>query len=543
MKKTMIKQYLTFSSGLLLGCVLVILSTHEVQATWHLDANVDAYSAVNLQATNGPIVRIDRPQVNLRRGPGMRYDVVSRASADEQYEVIGRSANENWVEIRLSDGTNVWVYVGIVEVIGDLNSVSVSTNVSTAQRPAPTQVPDSQADTSTESSPQASTDLTIRIDRPRVNLRSGPGTGYEVVTQAVADEQFPVTGRNAASTWIEITLSDSGSAWVYVGIVELAGDINSIDVATPGQVTSAVDSSTTDSHTSNTTTPETTTTASTEPTPTSAPDSTTAPRASTAGMKGRLLYSVANMDDERWELWEYNFGTGSSTKIGDWWTEVDVSKDGSQIVYFAWPAKAGDDYGTWIMDRNYQNNRQVVPGGAYASFSPGGDRLVLNGGQDIFVINTDGGGLRGLTRGEYPSWSPVNDQVVHRACVGGGCGLWIIDANSTDPSARSRLTTGGSDGQPAWSPNGQRIAYISQEDGNFEIYVINTDGSGKQRLTTNPASDGLPVWSPDGQWIAFRSDRGGSWAIYAMRSDGSDLRKIIDADVLPAWFFEKMDWF
>ncbi len=62
------------------------------------------------------------------------------------------------------------------------------------------------------------------------------------------------------------------------------------------------------------------------------------------------------------------------------------------------------------------------------------------------------------------------------------------------------------------------------------------------RLTNSPSSDGLPVWSPDGQWIAFRSDRGGGWAIYAMRADGSDLRKIVDAPVLPVWFFEKMGW-
>jgi Tol biopolymer transport system component len=50
------------------------------------------------------------------------------------------------------------------------------------------------------------------------------------------------------------------------------------------------------------------------------------------------------------------------------------------------------------------------------------------------------------------------------------------------------------------------------------------------------------VWSPDGGWIAFRSDRGGTWGIWIMRSDGSDVRKLVDAPVLPLWFFEKMGW-
>jgi Tol biopolymer transport system component len=191
------------------------------------------------------------------------------------------------------------------------------------------------------------------------------------------------------------------------------------------------------------------------------------------------------------------------------------------------------------MNADYTGERVVIPAdAAYPSFSPDGSRLALTG-DGIYIIDSGGGGLRYLTDGEYADWSPVSSWIVHRACHGGACGLWETNADSGE---QRRLTTGGSDGQPAWSPNGQQIAYISQDDGNFEIYRINADGSNKVRLTNSPSSDGLPVWSPDGQWIAFRSDRGGGWAIYAMRSDGSAVRKIVDAPVLPVWFFEKMGW-
>ncbi|HIQ11560.1 MAG TPA: hypothetical protein EYH29_01670 [Caldilineales bacterium] len=160
-------------------------------------------------------------------------------------------------------------------------------------------------------------------------------------------------------------------------------------------------------------------------------------------------------------------------------------------------------------------------------------------GDQIYIVNSDGGGLRPLIPGEYPDWSPVDNRIVFRNCFGGDCGIWLTDA---DAGGRVRLTTGGSDGQPAWSPDGKRIAFISQREGNFEIYVINADGSGRQRLTHRLASDGLPVWSPDGQWIAWRSDEGGTWGVWIMRPDGSGKRRLFDAPVLPVWFFEKMAW-
>ena len=161
------------------------------------------------------------------------------------------------------------------------------------------------------------------------------------------------------------------------------------------------------------------------------------------------------------------------------------------------------------------------------------ERLSAQGGDSMYILNSDGSGLRELAVGEYPAWSPVDDWIAHRGCYGADCGLWITHADSGE---RRRLTTGGGDGQPAWSPNGKQIAYISKDDGNFELYRVNRDGSGKVRLTNDVHSDGLPVWSPDGKWIGFRSDRSGKWVIYVMAADGSNVRKIVDADVLPLWF-------
>ncbi len=71
-----------------------------------------------------------------------------------------------------------------------------------------------------------------------------------------------------------------------------------------------------------------------------------------------------------------------------------------------------------------------------------------------------------------------------------------------------------SDDDPSWSPDKTRIAFASNRDGDWEIYWMNADGTGLTRVTHNPARDIEPAWSPDGTYIAFTSDRGGKREIY-----------------------------
>ena len=66
------------------------------------------------------------------------------------------------------------------------------------------------------------------------------------------------------------------------------------------------------------------------------------------------------------------------------------------------------------------------------------------------------------------------------------------------------------------------IAFTSDRDGNFEIYVMDADGTAQTNLTNNPASDAVPAWSPDGTKIAFFSDRDGNREIYVMDADGTN---------------------
>ncbi|MFW6116209.1 MAG: TolB family protein, partial [bacterium] len=70
--------------------------------------------------------------------------------------------------------------------------------------------------------------------------------------------------------------------------------------------------------------------------------------------------------------------------------------------------------------------------------------------------------------------------------------------------------------EAAWSPSGEQIAFSSDRDGNYEIYVMNADGSDQRRLTSSPGTDWGATWSPDGARIAFASDRNGEMELFVM---------------------------
>ena len=90
----------------------------------------------------------------------------------------------------------------------------------------------------------------------------------------------------------------------------------------------------------------------------------------------------------------------------------------------------------------------------------------------------------------------------------------------------------------AQAPKTTKIAFASNRDGNWEIYLMNPDGSQQERLTQNNARDFSPVWSPDGEQILFVSDRDGGHDLYVMDADGSQVQRVFKESALriePTW--------
>ena len=125
----------------------------------------------------------------------------------------------------------------------------------------------------------------------------------------------------------------------------------------------------------------------------------------------------------------------------------------------------------------------------------------------------------------FHTWSPDGQKIAFLSTRDGNMEIHVMNADGSDPS---RITNNsGTAGFPVWSPDGQQIAFVSNRDGNEEIYVMNADGSGEAaNLTNNSANDHGPAWSPDGELLAFSSDRVGNPEIYVMSPDGTGVTRL-----------------
>jgi len=156
----------------------------------------------------------------------------------------------------------------------------------------------------------------------------------------------------------------------------------------------------------------------------------------------------------------------------------------------------------------------------------------------IFVIGLNGAGETNITRNtsgnDSPSWSPDGTRIAFSSNRDGNWEIYVMEA---DGSGITRLTINRSadDAAPAWSPDGSRIAFHTNRDDNYEIYVMNPDGSGQTNLTKESGSeDASPSWAPDSSRLVFASEGD----LYTMRADGSQQARLTSGkveDQFPAW--------
>ncbi|MEO0205794.1 MAG: DPP IV N-terminal domain-containing protein [candidate division WOR-3 bacterium] len=162
-------------------------------------------------------------------------------------------------------------------------------------------------------------------------------------------------------------------------------------------------------------------------------------------------------------------------------------------------------------------------------FAPDNEMLAVAAAKrdiaDIYLMKLDGTIVKRITnRGMNtdPAFSPKGDKIAYVSSMDGDEEIYLYDIK-TDSTIK--LTNNDyTDFAPAFSPDGKEIVYVTNRDGGWEIYKINLMQKQAFRLTKNKFWDGFPSYTPDGKFIVFSSKRNGSEDIYIMKPDGGDER-------------------
>ncbi len=265
---------------------------------------------------------------------------------------------------------------------------------------------------------------------------------------------------------------------------------------------------------------------------------------------GRILYDIRDPVDGRYRIVAQPVTASvRPVVLVEDGMNPDLRPDGQRLAFRSMRGDqrglAGFDPASGLRLRLTEFAEDVLP-----SWNPLGNRLVFASNREgdrrwrIYVAWADGKDSgTSLGFGSDPDWSPVADRIVYRGCDerGNRCGLWLMDSNGTN---QVPLTQVSGDARPTWSPNGQFIYFMSSErDGNWEIYRVDVTSKQVIRLTNNPGIDGLPTVSPDGTRIAFVSNRDGGWAIWIMPSAGGTAQRLAPINgELPNWLEHRLTW-
>ena len=264
------------------------------------------------------------------------------------------------------------------------------------------------------------------------------------------------------------------------------------------------------------------------------------------------------------DLYVLDLGTGAERRLltaaGVGGMHPSGSPDGDRVAFVRTDNEFNSeifvvnrDGGTGLTNISNSASADVMP-----SWSPAGGRIAFvtdrAGFQDVFVVNSDGTGVRRITPVDpspavttewWPAWSPSNypggQVIAYSSTIDGTADIWTTTVDATTTRTERLTGTDDSDIHPTFSPDGTRIAFERRDANTGDIdIVILTLGSRALQTVRLAGQQLAPAWSPDGSLIAFASNHDGDvdLEIYTMNADGTGVtRRTTNGtfDLRPTW--------
>jgi Tol biopolymer transport system component len=426
--------------------------------------------AAAAQGRDGPQLTVVAQALNVRSGPGVSYPAVGLLVRGDQVPVVGQHAANGWWQVELPDGGRGWVSGGAayVSVSGDTAGVpEVAASISAAAaQPTTSTTPPSASKAGGTIVFQASSGGTIYA----VNA---DGSNLRPLTTGMDPALSPDGQWVAFTRWVDTQNGAFGSLWV-ISVDTLTG--TPARVAEPGRAGGTGERVVLNDVRQ----PES---------PVWSPDGT---QIALSMQHGGRLQEERKCSGQRPPREAY---------------DVDVNRQASGDVEFCYTLPPHPYWGLRRVD---------VASGKFEDLP-----------NDLFSYS--------------PTWDPAN---AWRLVYDGERGLRSLDLNQGTSWA---LTDDVDDHSPLFSPDGSKIAVSYWQHDHWEVHVLNADGSGRVRLTETsiraiveqqikgqmPKSwnNAAPAWSPDGSQIAFLTDRDGQWEIWVMNADGTDQHSLLPGEV------------
>lgn len=176
-------------------------------------------------------------RLNVRSDPSMTGAIVGRLDQNDSVTITGVSDDGDWLQVQSEDVAEGWVFADYVATAA---GAAVAANAATNPLPAAT-----ATQTATVAA-DAGADPIAQVISDRINVRSGPGTNYQVVSSANKGAQLPITGRNQASSWVQVTVAGLNEpGWVMASLTTLVGALDDVPIAEAAAAPAAAAASTT----------------------------------------------------------------------------------------------------------------------------------------------------------------------------------------------------------------------------------------------------------------------------------------------------------